>query len=414
MREAAVWHNTERVGTLREVEAQRLLFRYEPAWAQQRFPISFSLTLSTVEQDASAYFEGLLPEGRARTRITRQLKLAESDDMGLLLAIGRDCAGALSILPIDEQPDHDDSHAVEIASDDFANFVETRGTVVSAVGERRRFSLAGAQDKLAVIVEASRMLQPTARFPSTHIVKFETLSWVCFAAYAGNQLANRLGLQVCETKYVQQRSLPYLLVKRYDRATQASGNVRLHQEDIAQAMGYRSDAKYEHDGGPSLPQIADFVRAHVQDPVTDIVRLRDWQIFNYLIGNSDAHAKNLAILYPGGESVPVLAPFYDLVCIEFHNRIGVANFDRSMALFVGTRSEPEEIRRKDWQDLADGMRVSPAALLKKMADFAERLPQEATFVRREFAAQYGDNQVYDRWLETIRDRCHWVRHNVLK
>jgi len=127
-----------------------------------------------------------------------------------------------------------------------------------------------------------------------------------------------------------------------------------------------------------------------------------------------AHAKNLALLQDSDAQVPRLAPFYDLVCIEFHNRIGSTNFDRGMAFLVGDRSGPEDIRREDWEALAKAMHVSPPGLLKRLAELAEALPRHAQETRDAFGERFGDNQVYDRCVETIRDRCRWTQTNVLR
>jgi len=423
IRRGQVWFRTTRVGTLRAGGSGRLLFAYDAKWLDDGFPISISIPLENGDRevDAHDYFEGLLPEGRTRQRLRRQLKLATGDDAGLLFTIGRDCAGALTILPEGEHPDAHRAARHRLTDEEFGSLIESRGATVPSVGGRQRFSLAGAQDKLAVISEDDRedgkLWLPNANTPSSHILKFETLPWVCFSEYMGNRLAERVGLGVCKTEYLRASTeppIPYLRLTRYDRRGTGSARRRLHQEDIAQALGYPSDAKYEQDGGPSLGEVSELLRGHVENPIEDITRLRDWQLFNYLIGNSDAHAKNLALLYDPETGVPSLAPFYDLVCIEFHNRIGAANFDRTMAFFVGKRSLPEEIRRTDWEALAKAIRVSPRGLLRRLQELAEVLPGYARDIREAFAAEFGDNLVYDRCVETVADRCRWTTNNIFR
>lgn len=361
-----------------------------------------------------AYFGGLLPEGRVRQRITRQLKVREDDDAGLLFAIGRDCAGAPTVLPEGEEPSQHRETRRPITDEELLTLIQSRG--ITATGHHR-FSLAGAQDKVAVIEADGRYWHPSATDPSSHILKFETLPWVCFAEHMGNELADRSGLTACEIRYVETdaaQASPYLKVTRFDRRPSGPVQTRLHQEDIAQALGHSSETKYEQDGGPSLGQVGDLLRRHVANPVLDISRLRDWQLFNYLIGNSDGHAKNLALLYEPSSAAPRLAPFYDLVCIEFFNRIGSAQFDRLMAFAVGERSVPEEIRRVDWEGLARSMHVAPPGLMRRLEELAGTLPTEASEARAAFAAQFVDNPIYDRWVETIHDRCRWVQNNVLR
>jgi len=145
----------------------------------------------------------------------------------------------------------------------------------------------------------------------------------------------------------------------------------------------------------------------------DLLRLRDWQLFNYLIGNGDGHAKNLSLLYDASSGLPRLAPFYDLVCVELFARIGAGRFDRSMAFWVGERSTPEEIRRRDWEAMAGAMGISGRATLDRLSELAGALPVHARAARATFAERWGDNQVYDRFEEVVADRCQWVEKNTL-
>src|SRR5690606_33084899 len=119
----------------------------------------------------------------------------EDDDLGLLLAIGRDCAGALSVLPENEALGEDEA-PIPIGDQDLARLVQTQGQALPAAAERPRFSLAGAQHKLAVCIDDSGMWLPTWTRPSSHILKFETARWICCAEWAANDLARSAGLRV--------------------------------------------------------------------------------------------------------------------------------------------------------------------------------------------------------------------------
>jgi serine/threonine-protein kinase HipA len=413
-RRGTVWFDGSRVGSLAERDDGRMRFAYEGSWLRGGFAISLSVPLSSDERDAHAFFAGLLPEGLARQRICRQYRLREDDDMGLLLAIGRDCAGALAVLPADEPPP-DDEPPVAITDDDLARLVESRGQAMPAGAERPRFSLAGAQDKLAVRIDAGGMWLPSWHRPSSHILKFETIRWVCFAEYAANDIARRLGLSVPDVAFNRHPgdpSIPYLRITRYDRRPDVSGTLRrLHQEDMAQALGISSDLKYEQHGGPSLGAIATLLRQHASDPIADIARLRDWQIFNYLVGNSDGHAKNLALLYDVDALVPRLAPAYDLVCIEFLNRLGM-RFDRKLAFFIGDSNMPERVTRDEWTAHAKAIGVPAKRLLERLRQIATELPDLASATRASFAEQFGDNPAMDHLEHSIRDRCRWALRTV--
>jgi len=156
-------------------------------------------------------------------------------------------------------------------------------------------------------------------YPSTHILKLETVKKVCVAEQLGLEVARLAGLGVVRTAFhCSAEGTPYLLIERYDRERTKNGGPlrRLHQEDIAQALGYPPERKYEAHGGPHIGRIAELLRMHSADPVRDIAALRDWQILNYLLGNYDGHAKNLALLYQRRSAVPRLAPFYDMVSLS--------------------------------------------------------------------------------------------------
>lgn len=412
-RRGSVWFETTRVGRLIEGDRGSIRFTYDEAWLRSGFGISLSVPLSYGELDAHEFFAGLLPEGLARERVCRRYKLPDDDDLGLLLAIGRDCAGALAVFPDDEAPPRDEP-SVPVTEDDLVNLVESHGQALPAAAERPRFSLAGAQNKLAVRIDDTGTWLPNWRQPSSHILKFETTKWVCFAEFAAGQLARGLGLCVPEARFFRRGDppTPYLRIPRFDREVDATGALRrLHQEDMTQALGISRLLKYQEHGGPSLGQIATLVRRHSSQPIVDIAALRDWQVLNYLIGNSDAHAKNLALLYDRVGMVPKLAPFYDLVCIEYLNRLGM-HFDRKLAFFVGANNEPERITREDWEAHAKAIGVPASPLLERLREIATALPELAASVRSDFATEFGDNPVLDRFEESIRDRSNWTLRSV--
>ncbi|MDX1571136.1 MAG: HipA domain-containing protein, partial [Xanthomonadales bacterium] len=323
MRERAgsVWYEDHRVGSLRSDSRGAIHFRYDSDWLERGFPVSLQLPLAQdeAEVNAHAFFQGLLPEGRSRRRICRRLRIDPNDDAGLLLAIGEDCAGALSILADAREPDTDTTPPQEFTIETIRTLVRSRGEAAPNIVETpQRFSLAGAQEKLPVIYREGRFFQPNRNHPSTHILKFETHRHVCFAEQLSLDLAKALGLVVVDASFrvfeEADGEIPYLLISRYDRRVDDDGNVhRLHQEDMIQALGYETDFKYQSEGGPGLDAVIPLLTRETANPPEQIRRVIDWQIFNYLVGNYDAHGKNLALLYGPTSALPQLAPFYDLV-----------------------------------------------------------------------------------------------------
>lgn len=327
-RHRAVWYGNQRVGALREDNTRTLRFTYDPRWLDQGgFPISIHLPRSNADQeeDAHGFCQGLLPEGPVRQRICRQRRIDPNDDAGLLFAIGEDCAGALSVLPAGAAPDSGTKPPEPLAAEDVDRLIRSRGAEPVVPGEKQRFSLAGVQEKQPVIHDGRSYALPDRMNPSSHILKFESLPRVCFAEFVTSDIARRIGLPVVDTEFLRTvgaEATPYLRIRRYDRTPDERGRLqRLHQEDLLQALGMPSPLKYQSDGGPSIGDIAGVLRAHTARPVEALERLRDWQMFNLLVGNWDGHAKNLALLYEWNQTVPVLAPFYDLVAIEFFNLV---------------------------------------------------------------------------------------------
>jgi serine/threonine-protein kinase HipA len=153
--------------------------------------------------------------------------------------------------------------------------IESQGSAIAGItGEPGRFSLAGAQDKITVTLGKQGYALPGASRPSSHILKFETIKRVCFAEFMANQMAAAIGLPVVETEYRAEyagsATAPWLQITRYDRAGLDDRLVRLHQEDVLQALGIPDSMKYQKDGGPSLREIAEVLRAHVAAPARSI------------------------------------------------------------------------------------------------------------------------------------------------
>ena len=403
-RRATVWHDDQQVGALREDDNRVLRFAYDVAWLDSgAFPVSIHLPLSLGDEevDAHAFFAGLLPEGGTRQRICRQRGIALEDDTGLLFAIGEDCAGALSVLPAGVEPDVQPAPPETLTQAQIDRLVRSLGEeATTLIGDRQRFSLAGTQEKQPVAFDGESYALPDRGNPSSHLLKFETVRWVCVAECVANDIARRIGLPVVETEFLRagvDDRVPYLRIERYDRARGVDGRLRrLHQEDLLQALGLSAILKYQRAGGPSLGHVAELLRAHVARPAEALARLRDWQILNCLIGNWDGHGKNLALLYGPGQAVPTLAPFYDVISIEFLNLLRPGTWARDLAFSIGEHHEPERITPSDWLAFARELGMPPRRLLDRVGELATALPGAAGAAREAFAQAHGDAQAHDQ------------------
>jgi len=406
-----VWHEQRLVGTLFRTRVGYIGFRYDPDWiAGGGFAVSRSLPLRTDDFPANdgiaqRFFANLLPEGAVREHIVSDLKLPNTD-FDLLRAIGGECAGALSILPVDRRPSGQ-RHYHPLTEDELANLAARRGRIYATwpVEERPRLSLAGAQDKCPVLLRDDRYFLPQREAPSSHILKFELADYRHLPAYETftTQLAGSVGLPAVDITLRAIGQTRYAQIARYDREWDERGEVqRLHQEDFCQALGYGHEKKYQEHGGPSFAQCYRLVQEACSEPALDAQDLLRWQIFNVLAGNSDGHAKNLSLLHlPDGETR--LAPFYDLICTRAIERI-----DYHLAIDVGGERNPGVITKSHWDALAIACDVRPRFLGNLVEETAARLQENLAPVREAFEARFGAYPALQHIEQIVTKQCRRV------
>jgi serine/threonine-protein kinase HipA len=406
-----IWHELRLVGQLWRNTTGAIGFRYDPAWGGGGgFAVSRSLPLAGREFApeggvAHRFFANLLPEGSVREHIVRDLKLPNTD-FDLLRAIGGECAGALSILPADQQPSAKRQYR-PLTEKDLADLAARRGRFYAAwpADERPRLSLAGAQDKCPVLVRDDRYFLPQREAPSSHILKFELTDYRHLPAYETftTGLAAAIGLPVVDITLRTIGQARYAQIARYDRQWDERGEVRrLHQEDFCQALGYGHEKKYQEHGGPSFAQCYRLVRDVSSEPAIDAQYLLRWQIFNVLAGNSDGHAKNLALLHLPDDATR-LAPFYDLVCTR-----AIARIDYHLAFDVGGERNPSVITPARWEALAKQCDVRPQFLRNLVRESAAVLQERLGPVREEFEARYGVYPALQRIERIAMQQCRRI------
>lgn len=403
-----LWHEQRRVGQLWRNSAGAIGFRYDSEWiAGGCFAVSRSLPLAArefvpEEGAAQRWFANLLPEGAVREHIVRDLKLPNTD-FDLLRAIGGECAGALSILSLDQQPSGQ-RHYRALTEKDLADLAARRGQIYAAwpTDERPRLSLAGAQDKCPVLVRDDHYFLPQLEAPSSHILKFDLADYRHLPAYETFtiQLAAAIGLPVADIALRTVGRIRYAQIARYDRVWDERGEIqRLHQEDFCQALGYGHEKKYQEHGGPSFAQCYRLVQEASSEPAIDVQHLLRWQIFNVLAGNSDGHAKNLSLLHLPDDATR-LAPFYDLVCTRAIERI-----DYHLAFDVGGERNPSVITSAHWEALAKACDVRPQFLGNLVRETAAALQERLGPVREAFEERYGAYPALQRIEKVVTTQC---------
>lgn len=356
MKELVVTLAGVRAGRLVQKDNGNLQFRYDEGYSGP--PISYAMPVQAEAHPhrlCQAVFGGLLLEGDGRATLARVLGVSPNNDFGLLEEVGRDVAGAVAVLETDETvPTTPEVRRVDADELDQLLRRLPQRPLAADPSEGIRLSLAGAQPKLPIILDAGGAALPiNAAAPTTHILKPEPEAfpglvdneWYCMA------LAAAAGLRVAEVrKVVSVSGLPYLVVKRYDRDPLADPIRRLHQEDFCQALGVPSVFKYQAEGGPGVSAAITLLRGATAAPVVELPRFWDALVFNWLIGNCDAHGKNYSLLYVAGS--PTLAPLYDLV-----STVVYPDLVTRLAMSIDGATQIAEVDDKAWSELASQVGV---------------------------------------------------------
>ena len=318
-----VWFLNNKAGQLTQDDSGRLLFAYDADYLKsaEAYPISISMPLQSGEFDdrvTRPYFSGLLPDDLVRKRLAKNLGVSEKNSFSLLEIVGGECAGALSLYPEGtpaHKEDADDVHFLDdVQLDEIFGEIKRRPLLAGEKGVR--LSLAGAQDKIAVRITDGKLALMTSGAPTTHILKMLIVGRDDVKDSVHNELfclllAARSGLDAPNAEIRHTAKEPFLLIERYDRKWTGKTVTRLHQEDFCQALSIPPENKYEREGGPGISACLAVLQDHSVQPAPDRIAFLNIVIFNYLIGNNDAHGKNFSFLHEKGK--PRLAPAYDLL-----------------------------------------------------------------------------------------------------
>ena len=406
--ELEVWLFTDRVGTLALADG-RLSFCYAPGWLSLPNAVALSASLPLQaepfnDRKTRPFFAGLLPEGQMRRLIAQQFQVSGQNDFALLDHIGGECAGAVTFLEpgqvLHESTQGDD---VQWLSDEevVAILDELPRRPMLAGKDGLRLSLAGAQDKLPVVFDGSRLGLPCNGTPSSHILKPPIHAVENSVINEGfcMALAEAMQLKPAKSKIHAALNRPFLLVERYDRVADEQGHLlRLHQEDFCQALGVEPEMKYQNEGGPDLAQCFDLVRRLTRPSAPQVLRMFDCVIFNALIGNHDAHAKNFSLLYVG--EIPVLAPFYDTLSTAVYQTL-----TPKMAMKIGSKYKFSEIQARHWDQFAEGAGLARAQAKRRILELAKSLPLAARKLQSDPERGFADNPVVEGIIALIEQRC---------
>lgn len=402
MKPLSVWWQQHLVGRVSLTSVERMEFAYAAEWldSDNAFPISLSLPLrpESYGEPAHSFFANLLPEADVRVRLCQRLKVTPGNDFELLRLIGGECAGALTLSDAPPSANFSKADYRQIDPEQLRiwSLANTPDVFSSTVGrDGVRLSLAGAQDKLPVRISGQEISLPLGQAPSTHLLKFASpyFKHLPENEYLLGQLAGRLGLPVPRAELLRPlNGGTILIVERYDRRSENNEIQRLHQEDFCQVLGRSPLRKYQKEGGPRHGDLAETIRIHGSLPLTDLRLLARWAIFNWLMGNCDAHAKNVSLLL-SPLSGTRLAPFYDLVCTRVYKPL-----DRNLAMSFGEQFDPGQVIRRDLEAYAREIQMGSSLIFDLVEELLTTTNQKLEEAAREFRDRYGDNPI----LEMVR------------
>ncbi|HEX4487301.1 MAG TPA: type II toxin-antitoxin system HipA family toxin [Terriglobales bacterium] len=411
-----VFLNARLVGRLSRETTGAIDFQYDGSWLQweNAFPVSLSLTLREdryVGAPVTAVFDNLLPDNDdIRRRLAARTGAKGHDAYSLLAAIGRDCVGALQFLPQGEEPGP--AGTVEgrpIANQEIAGILHELSAAplgVSREGEFR-ISIAGAQEKTALLRWKRRWWIPHGSAATTHIFKPAIgqrgnldLSLSVENEHFCMTFAAGLGLPVARTQIARFGAKPVLIVERFDRRWTADRRLlRLPQEDFCQALSFPPSRKYESHGGPGIVAILELLKGS-DDPQSDQRMFLKAQIVFWLLGAIDGHAKNFSVaLRPGGRFR--LTPLYDIVSVQpnldahqlRHNRMKLA-----MAVGKNRHYAVATVFPRHFIQTAETAGVAAEVTISILREVLEQVPSALTKAKRSMPQRFPK-----KLLESIKE-----------
>ncbi len=407
----SVYLHNSLAGYLWLSDTSRFSVQYDPIYLENpdAIPLSLSLPMREapyVNDMARPFFSNLLPEGEVRSLIAKIKQISEQNDFKLLEAIGGECAGAVSIIPeymvLSTESDYTVLAEQEIEDIITANAIRP----VLILKDELRLSLAGAQNKIPVYFDNDRFYLTSGIAPSSHILKPQS---PYFGDVVQNEhfcmmLADFVQLPVPKSFILKGKKHIAYIVERYDRIKVKDGMIeRLHQEDLCQVLGCMPGQKYENEGGPGLSECCQVLDRYSSQPILDKQALVKWVIFNYFIGNADAHGKNLSLIREIGGNIR-LAPFYDLISTRAYPEIS-----KKMAMKIGKETRFDWIMERHWRQMADQLDLKFSYLKKLIREVAEALEKSTAEMADSIISKYDGEKTIQKICGILNTHIKHVR-----
>ena len=382
-------------------------FQYHSEYLGMGDAVAISKSLPLREEafgalESRTFFENLLPPEVVRRKLEKILHHDYRNTFAFLRDLGGDCAGAISLCPDGMTPGSGEDALRELTEDEADEVLRSlpERPLLQGLVDGYRISVAGAQDKLVARIRENAVVLPLRGAASTHIVKPEmsichnSVENECFC----QRLALAVGLDAAKAGVVDIKGRAYYATERYDREIENGKVVRLLQEDFCQALGVPAEEKYEEDGGPSAVRCFVFLRREGFG-FAEMQKFIDALVFNFLVGNADAHAKNFSLLYRGG--VPSVAPLYDILSTAVY-----PNLAGRMAMSIGGAKEFGDVAIASFDAFSAKCDISPKFTRWRIERIVQLLPSAAKATAEELSDAGHPSGVYGRIADQIACRIN--------
>ena len=360
------------IGTLSiKGKDSRYLFEYTPEWKDKGYEISphFTFDKPITSHSIKRFLENLLPEGKGLDDLTSFTHISKNNIYGLIQAMGYETSGALSFGKIQEDIPPLFRAITEEELTQRIDEIESKSIIIW--DKKQRLSLAGVQEKLPVLLQDGKLGLADGSLSSTHILKFQTKrnENIVINEYFCMSLAKEAGLTVATVNLKKYGNHPVLMVDRFDRVIHQDSIERLHVIDGCQMLDLPSSYKYERNFGASrdvedIREGASFAKLFDMAnlctvPATAKLQLLDWAIYTLIIGNADAHGKNISFFI--SKSGMRVAPYYDMLSIILHEDV-----DHALAMAYGDEFDIDKILGYPLRAFSDEIGINPKLVSKRI------------------------------------------------
>lgn len=425
-----VFLNSRHVGVLRREATGAIDFQYGHDWLDWRgtFPVSLSLPLREdryIGTPVINVFDNLLPDSNAvRKRVAERVGADGTDAFSLLTALGQDCVGALQFLPDSVDPGAaGGTDGKPVSDDEVADIIKNLAAAPLGMGEDEdfRISIAGAQEKTALLRKDGQWFKPTGATATTHILKPQIgqlpngidLSNSVENEYLCLKLLEALGVPAANVEIADFGERRTLIVERFDRLWTKDGRLlRLPQEDTCQALSIPLTRKYQSDGGPGMREIINLLKGS-DTPDADIATFMRASILFWLLGATDGHAKNFSIfLGPGGRFR--MTPLYDVLTAQpslDEGQIPRKKFKLAMSVGKNRHYAIHDIVPRHFMQTADFAGVGTPVTKAILEDIAANAERQAEAVIAALPNGYPD-QLLTSTMAAISHRARLVADSL--